>query len=472
MSVVTRFAPSPTGFLHIGGARTALFNWLFSRHHGGRFLLRIEDTDRARSTEPAIAAIFDGLKWLGLNWDGEAIFQSTRVAQHVAAARRLLAEGKAYLCFATPEELEEIRAVAKAEGRPWRYDGRWRNRDPATAPAGVRPVIRFRAPREGATVIKDEVQGEIRVENAELDDLVLLRSDGTPTYNLAVVIDDHEMAVTHVIRGHDHLTNTFRQSQLYQALGLSVPTFAHIPLIHGADGAKLSKRHGALGVDAYREMGFLPAAMRNYLLRLGWSHGDDELISTEQAIAWFDLVNVGRSPSRFDFAKLEHLNGLYLRAANDRDLLESCAALLEQRLGRSLTTTERHRIETLMPTVKIRAKTVAELADMTQFLVEPRPLAPDASAEKLLDAEASPLLVAVAERLGTLAAFDTTETEAAVRSYAEANGLKLGKVAQPLRAALTGRSVSPPVFDVLGALGRAESLARLRDAIDFISRRP
>lgn len=470
MSVVTRFAPSPTGFLHIGGARTALFNWLFSRHHGGRFLLRVEDTDRARSTEAAIAAIFDGLKWLGLDWDDEATFQSARVAHHVAAAKRLLADGKAYLCFATPEELEEMRAAAKANGRPWRYDGRWRDRDPATAPAGIKPVIRFKAPREGATVIKDEVQGDIRVENAELDDLVLLRSDGTPTYNLAVVVDDHDMAVTHVIRGHDHLTNTFRQNQLYQALGLPVPIFAHIPLIHGADGAKLSKRHGALGVDAYRDMGFLPAALRNYLLRLGWSHGDDEVISTEQAIAWFDLANVGRSPSRFDFAKLEHLNGIYLRTADDRELVEACTAALEHRLSRSLAATERHSIETLMPAIKTRAKTLVEIADMTLFLVEPRPLVPDATAKKLLDANASPLLGAIAECLGTLTVFGAAETEAAIRGYAEAKGLKLGKVAQPLRAALTGRSVSPPVFDVLAALGRDESLARLGDAIDFISR--
>ena len=471
MSVVTRFAPSPTGFLHIGGARTALFNWLFSRHHGGRFLLRIEDTDRVRSTEAAIAAIFDGLKWLGLDWDGAAVFQSTRAEEHVAAAKRLLAEGKAYLCFATPEELEEMRAVAKAEGRPWRYDGRWRDRDPATAPKGTKPVIRFKAPREGATLIRDEVQGEVRVENAELDDLVLLRSDGTPTYNLAVVVDDHDMGVTHVIRGHDHLTNTFRQTQLYFALGLPVPSFAHIPLIHGADGAKLSKRHGALGVDAYRDMGFLPEAVRNYLLRLGWSHGDDEVISTEQAIAWFDLANVGRSPSRFDFAKLEHLNGIYMRAAADGDLAQASAAALERSLGRSLDATERRRLESLMPAVKSRAKTLVELAKMTRFLVESRPLTPDAGAEKLLDAGAAPLLAALTKRLAALDTFGAAETEAEVRGHAEAEGLKLGKVAQPLRAALTGRSVSPPVFDVLAALGQEESLARIKDAIDFILQR-
>ncbi|MBX6324324.1 MAG: glutamate--tRNA ligase, partial [Rhodospirillaceae bacterium] len=360
MSVVTRFAPSPTGFLHIGGARTALFNWLFARHHGGTFLLRIEDTDRERSTAAAIDAIFSGLRWLGIDWDGEALFQSSRASRHAEVAGQLVAAGKAYRCYATPEELAVMRESQRRTGRPVRSP--WRDRDPVQVPAGVAPTIRLRAPLDGETVVGDLVQGEIRVDNAQLDDMVLLRGDGTPTYMLAVVVDDHDMAVTHVIRGHDHLTNTFRQVQLYQALGWDIPAFAHIPLIHGPDGAKLSKRHGALGVEAYREMGFLPEAVRNYLLRLGWAHGDDEVISTEQAIAWFDLDGVGRSPARFDLAKLTNLNAHYLRQRDPASLLELVLPFIEERLGRPVDAAGRERLLRGLPGLQPRARARVELA--------------------------------------------------------------------------------------------------------------
>ncbi len=364
MTPIVRFAPSPTGFLHIGGARTALFNWLFARRHGGRFLLRIEDTDRLRSTPEAVAAIIDGLAWLGLQWDGEVVRQFSRAARHAEAARRLLAAGHAYRCWCTPAELEAMREKARAEKRSVRYDGTWRDRDPATAPAGVAPSIRLRAPQEGATTIEDLVQGEVTVANSELDDLIILRGDGTPTYNLSVVVDDHDMGVTHVIRGDDHLNNAFRQTQIYRAFDWPVPAFAHLPLIHGPDGAKLSKRHGAVGIEAYREMGYLPEALRNYLLRLGWSHGDDEIISTEQAIAWFDLDAVGRAPSRFDFARLDNLNGHYIRLAEDGRLV----ALIVERLG-PLSEIDRDRLLRAMPELKLRPKTLAELAANARFLV-------------------------------------------------------------------------------------------------------
>jgi glutamyl-tRNA synthetase len=465
MSVVTRFAPSPTGYLHIGGARTALFNWLFARHHGGRFHLRIEDTDRVRSTEPAIAAIFDGMRWLGLAWDGDALFQFARAGRHAEVARQLLAEGKAYHCYCSPAELEAMRAAAKAEGRPVRYDGRWRDRDPRDAPPGVPPVIRFKAPQAGETVIHDLVQGAVTVANEQLDDLIILRADGTPTYNLSVVIDDHDMGITHVIRGDDHLTNAFRQTQLYLAAGFALPQFAHIPLIHGADGAKLSKRHGALGVDAYRDLGYLPAALRNYLLRLGWSHGDDEVISIEQAIAWFNLESVGRSPSRFDFAKLEYLNGLYIRGADDPALVEATAPFLAKLAGRPLADHERTALAAAMPSLKERAKTLVELAENAGFITAARPLAYDAAAQKQLTPEAKASLAAVRDRLAGVAPWTAAATEAALRDLAETAGLKLGKLAQPLRAALTGRAVSPPIFDVLAVLGQAEALARLDDAL-------
>jgi len=466
MTVVTRFAPSPTGYLHIGGARTALFNWLFARHTGGKFLLRIEDTDRARSTEDAIGKIFEGLKWLGLDWDGDVVFQFSRADRHAEVARRMLAAGRAYHCYCTPQELEEMRERARAEGRPIRYDGRWRDRDPKDAPPGVPPVIRFKAPRDGATVIRDHVQGEVTVQNEQLDDLIILRADGTPTYNLSVVVDDHDMAITHVIRGDDHLTNAFRQTQLYRAMDWPVPDFAHIPLIHGPDGAKLSKRHGALGVDAYRDMGYLPEAMRNYLLRLGWGHGDDEIISTAQAIEWFGLENVGRAPSRFDFAKLASLNGHYMRHADDAALAEATAPFLSGLAARALAPAETERLRLAMPGLKERARTLVELADAALYLVASRPLALDDAAAKQLVGEGRTALERTFAALAALGDdWSAATTEAAVRAVAERDGLKLGKVAQPLRAALTGRTTSPPIFDVLAVLGRAESLGRIEDAL-------
>jgi glutamyl-tRNA synthetase len=462
MSVTVRFAPSPTGFLHIGGARTALFNWLYAKHHGGKFRLRIEDTDRARSTQEAVDAIIDGMRWLELEWDGEIVFQSKQLARHAEIARQLLAEGKAYYCFCTPEELEKMREKARAEGRSVRYDGTWRDRDPKTAPPGVPPVIRLKAPQTGETIIEDRVQGRVTVANEQLDDLILLRGDGTPTYNLSVVVDDHDMAITHVIRGDDHFNNAFRQTQIYRALSWDVPVFAHVPLIHGADGAKLSKRHGALGVDAYRDMGYLPEALRNYLLRLGWSHGDDEIISTAQAIEWFDLDTVGRAPARFDFAKLGNLNGHYLKATSDTRLVGLVAPLIEKSLGITLDGAARARLETAMPGLKPRAKTLVELAQIAQFYVAPRPIPIDDKAKAVL-APAASLLTDLASSLGERP-WEAASLEAAVRDFAEARGMKLGQAAQPLRAALTGSTASPPIFDVMAVLGRSESLARLADA--------
>ena len=449
--------------LHLGSARTALFNWLYARHHGGRFLLRIEDTDRKRSTEPAVQAILDGLRWLGLDWDGEPLSQASRVERHAEIARRLLAEGKAYNCYCTPEELEEMRRQAVAEGRPTRYDGRWRDRDPADAPPDVKPAIRLKVAREGETRVADLVQGEVVVQNEHIDDMVLLRGDGTPVYMLAVVVDDHDMAVSHIIRGDDHLTNAVRQQQIYRALDWPVPAMAHIPLIHGADGAKLSKRHGALGVDAYRDMGYLPEAMRNYLLRLGWSHGDDEIISTEQATAWFSLDTVGRSPARFDFAKLDSLNAHYLKLSPDGALADLVAPRLAARLDRPLTAAELARVVPLMGGLKERARTLADLAENAWFLVAPRPLSPDDKAAKLLGADAVARLDRLAARLRAVDAWTAAAIEAVVRQTAEAEGAKLGQLAQPLRAALTGRTVSPGIFEVVAALGKAETLERLND---------
>ncbi len=463
MTVVTRFAPSPTGYLHIGGARTALFNWLFARHHGGVFRLRIEDTDRARSTADAVDKIFDGLKWLGLDWDGEPVFQFARAARHAEVARRLLDEGTAYRCYCSQEELAAIREEQRAKGLPMRYPGIWRDRDPAEAPAGVPPVIRLKAPQDGETVIADLVQGEVRVSNGQLDDMILLRADGTPTYMLSVVGDDHDMGITHVIRGDDHLTNAFRQFQLYRACGWDVPQFAHIPLIHGPDGAKLSKRHGALGAEAYRDMGYLPEAMRNYLLRLGWSHGDDEIISTEQAVEWFNLDSVGRSPARFDFTKLAALNAHYLRQADDGRLTALVQPLVEARLGHAVDAEGERRLRAAMTGLKERAKTLAELADSALFLVRARPLAMDDRAAKLLE-EGAGDLAAFRAVLGSVASWTKDALEDSARRFAEERNLKLGKVAQPVRAALTGASVSPPVFEVMEILGRDESLGRIDDA--------
>lgn len=463
MTVVTRFAPSPTGFLHIGGARTALFNWLYARHTGGKFLLRIEDTDRARSTEPAIEAILDGLSWLGLDWDGDVTYQFSRAARHAEVANQMLAAGKAYHCYASPQELEEMRAAQKAAGVPMRYDGRWRDRDPKEAPPGVAPVVRLKAEQSGKTVIQDAVQGEVTVENAQLDDMILLRADGTPTYMLAVVVDDYDMGVTHVIRGDDHLNNAFRQLQIIKAMGWPEPVYAHIPLIHGADGAKLSKRHGALGVDAYRDMGFLPEALRNYLLRLGWGHGDDEIISTKQAIEWFDLSGVGRSASRFDMAKLTNLNAHYMRETPDEELVALVLPRIERKLGAPVDGAGRERIVRGLNGVKQRARTLVELADSLAFYARAgAPPISDDKARDLLTPDARAIMAKLVPPLEAQASdWSEKAIEEAVREFAEANGLKLGQVAQPLRVALTGSSASPGIFEVLAVLGPAESKARL-----------
>ena len=467
-TVTTRFAPSPTGFLHIGGARTALFNWLYARGRGGRMLLRIEDTDRERSTEAAIDAILDGLTWLGIAWDDEVIYQFSRAARHREVAEELLASGRAYRCYASQQELDEMREQARREGRSKLYDGRWRDRDPAEAPVGVKPVIRLRAPLIGETTIEDQVQGRVVWQNENLDDLVLLRSDGTPTYMLAVVVDDHDMGVTHIIRGDDHLTNAARQTQIYNALGWSVPVMAHIPLIHGPDGSKLSKRHGALGVDAYRAMGYLPAAMRNYLVRLGWSHGDQEIFSTEDMVAAFDLPQIGRSPARFDFAKLESLNGHYIRQSSDDDLLAAIAGLLPHlangaALAAKFTPDLRARLRAAMPGLKERAKNIVELIDSAKFLYADRPIIIDEKAKALLNQEACAILAELMTDLSRLEPWTAQTTENAVRAFAERKDIKLGAVAQPLRAALTGRTTSPGIFEVLQALDKNESLARIAD---------
>ena len=463
--IVTRFAPSPTGFLHIGGARTALFNWLLARRHGGTFLLRIEDTDRARSTQPAIDAILDGMRWLGLDWDGDVVFQFERAARHAEVAQAMLDGGHAYRCFATPDELEAMRAEQKASRQPLRYDGRWRDRDPADAPAGTPFVVRLRADRTGATTIRDRVQGDVTVQNAELDDMVLLRSDGTPTYMLAVVVDDHDMGVTHVVRGDDHLNNAFRQLGIIRAMGWQEPVYAHIPLIHGPDGAKLSKRHGALGVEAYRdELGILPEALDNYLLRLGWGHGDTDIIDRTAATALFDLADVGRSPSRTDAKKLENLNGHYIREADDARLTALVAPRIAVLVGRALTGDERNLLHRAMPELKPRARDLNDLADGALFLFRTRPLAMDDKAGLLLHGEAATaLLTSAAGELAGIPHWDVAGVETAIRAVAEQAGLPLGKVAQPLRAALTGRTTSPGIFDVLALLGREESLARIGD---------
>jgi glutamyl-tRNA synthetase len=470
MTVVTRFAPSPTGFLHIGGARTALFNWLYARGRDGKMLLRIEDTDRERSTQAAIDAILDGLKWLGIAWDGEVIYQFARAARHSEVAETLLASGHAYRCYASPDELAQMREAARREGRAKLYDGRWRDRDPGEAPPGVRPAIRLKAPLAGETAIEDQVQGRVVWQNENLDDLVLLRSDGTPTYMLAVVVDDHDMNVTHIIRGDDHLTNAARQKQIYDALGWAVPVMAHIPLIHGPDGSKLSKRHGALGVDAYRAMGYLPSALRNYLVRLGWSHGDQEIFSTEEMIAAFDLPQIGRSPARFDFAKLENLDGHYIRHSTDTALLDAIDRLLPHlaggaELAAKLTPTLRQRLLMAMPSLKERAKTLVDLIDSAGFLFAARPIPLDDKATALLTPDARQLLQDVAAELSGVEPWTPEATEHAVRSFAERRGAKLGTVAQPLRAALTGRTTSPGIFEVLAVLGKAESMARLADQV-------
>ncbi|HVW72903.1 MAG TPA: glutamate--tRNA ligase [Rhizomicrobium sp.] len=459
---VLRFAPSPTGMLHIGGARTALFNWLYARHAGGTFLLRIEDTDRERSTPEAVNAILNGMTWMGLNWDGDVVYQFARAARHREVAEQLLAEGKAYRCYATADELTAMREEQKKAGKPMRYDGRWRTRAPGPEQKGKPFVVRLKARQDGETIVHDAVLGDVRFENSQLDDMVMLRSDGTPTYMLAVVVDDHDMGVTHVIRGADHLNNAARQLQLIEALGWPIPTYGHLPLINGPDGAKLSKRHGALAVEAYRDMGYLPETMRNYLLRLGWSHGDDEIISTQQAIAWFNLESIGKSAARMDYKKLDNLNGHYIRETADNVLVAEVTAFLARETPpRILSVTARRRLEAAMGDLKARAKTLVELIQGGEFLFTDGPRALDEAAAKLLTPETRAILAKVLPVLEE-AGWSAEALESAARTFAEQNGLKLGQVAQPLRAALTGKTSSPPLFAMLALLGREESLIRLR----------
>jgi len=463
---VLRFAPSPTGFLHIGGARTALFNWLYARHTGGVFRLRIEDTDRKRSTPEAIDAIMHGLTWLGLDWDNEPVFQYARADRHREIAEELLTKNLAYRCYATSDELNEMRAKLRAEGKPIRYDGRWRDRDPGDAPDNAPFVIRLKAPQTGETVVQDRVQGDVTFANENLDDMILLRSDGTPTYMLAVVVDDFDMAVTHIVRGDDHLNNAARQLQIIRALGWREPSYAHVPLIHGPDGAKLSKRHGALAVEAYRDMGYLPDAMRNYLLRLGWSHGDDEIIPTDKAIEWFNFESIGKSAARFDFKKLENLNGHYIREMDDAALtLEVVATAERQTPEIQISDAVRQRLAAAMPGLKARAKTLLELTENAHFLFSDGPRAPDKKAAAILSPDARARLSRLAETLDS-SAWDTPSLEAKVREFAESEGVKLGDIAQPLRAALTGKTNSPPIFDVLAVLGPVEALIRIRAHAD------
>lgn len=455
--VVTRFAPSPTGFLHIGGARTALFNWLFARHHGGKALLRIEDTDKKRSTQEAIDAILDGLDWLGLDYDEDPVFQSQRAERHADVAHALLDSGNAYKCFATPEDLETMRAEQRANKQPMRYDGRWRDRDPSEAPDGAPYAVRLKTPTEGETMIQDAVQGQVRVANAEIDDYIVLRADGSPTYMLAVVVDDHDMGVTHVIRGDDHLNNAFRQLPIYEAMNWDEPIYAHVPLIHGADGAKLSKRHGALGAETYRdEHGILPEALFNYLLRLGWGHGDQEEFTREQAINLFDLDHVGKSPSRFDLKKLQNMNGHHIREADDARLAALVAARMESPPSLEM-------LELAMPVLKVRAKDLDELATGAAFLTRARPLDVDEKAAILLGDEGRKRLALVHDRLSGEKDWTLETLEASTKALADELDLGLGKLAQPLRAALTGTTQSPGIFDVLVLLGREESLARIAD---------
>lgn len=467
--VITRFAPSPTGFLHIGGARTALFNWLYARHKGGKMLLRIEDTDRQRSTPEAIDAIIDGLTWLGIGGDEPPIFQFSRASRHAEAAINLIASGHAYKCFATQAELDDLRAQAQAEGRPARYDGRWRNRDPNEAPAGAPFVIRLRAHDEGETIIDDKVQGRVVFQNKELDDLVLLRSDGTPTYMLAVVVDDHDMGITHIIRGVDHLTNAARQAQIYNAFGWDIPVMAHIPLIHGVDGGKLSKRHGALGVESYRAMGILPQAMRNYLVRLGWSHGDQEIFSEKELIDLFNFDGIGKSAARFDPAKLENINGQYMREMGNEEVFTAFLAALPYLEGgedflERLDNVKKQQLKQIFGPLKERAKTFVELLEASKFITEKRPLSLDHKARKLIELHQDKL-DAIFPVLNQMTDFSSASLEAAVKAHAEMHGIKLGDVAQPLRASLTGRATSPGIFDVLEVLGRQESLARIQDQL-------
>ncbi len=467
-AVAVRFAPSPTGFLHIGGARTALFNWLHAKATGGKFVLRIEDTDRERNSEEAVNAILDGLRWLELDWDGEPVSQYARADRHRQIAEELLAAGNAYRCYLTQQQLLAMRQAAEEEKRSFRVVSPWRDRDPSEAPADMPFVIRLRAPKEGQTVINDHVQGEVTYANKDLDDLIILRSDGSPTYNLAVVVDDHDMAITHVIRGVDHLTNAARQTQIYQLLGWPIPQWAHVPLIHGPDGAKLSKRHGALGAEAYREMGYLPVAMRNYLVRLGWSHGDDEIFSTSQLIQWFDIDAINKAPARFDIQKLEAINAYWIRHSDDDELFRRITDLLAyipegERISKALSAGAGEKLRALIPAMKERSKTLLDFVEDAQFLWADRPLTLDAKAAKLLDDPTRKMLSRLALHLNHITTWAAEPIESAIREFAEVDGLKLGKVAQPLRAALTGTTVSPSIFEVMAALGKDETLARLQE---------
>jgi glutamyl-tRNA synthetase len=468
MSIVTRFPPSPTGFMHIGNARTALYNWLYAKHHKGKMVFRIEDTDRARHSEEAVLAIVNGLKWLELDWDGEIISQYERRQRHADVAKDMLARGHAYHCYCSPAELEEMRENAKKEGRPVFYDRRWRDKGPADAPRGIDPVIRIKAPLTGHSIVRDHVQGEVKVNNEQLDDFIILRSDGVPTYMLAVVVDDHDMGVTHVIRGDDHLNNTFRQDCIYRAMGWNIPQYAHLPLILGPDGSKMSKRHGAASVEEYREMGYLPEAVRNYLLRLGWSHGDSEIISHDQAVEWFDLNHVQKSPARFDFAKLESLNAHYIANATTDRLLEQVAPFLLKRHHVDIhdDMVAGQRLATGMGELKKRAKTLLQLADEGAFYCKKIPYEFDVKAQDNIKGENKDVLTALAEKLRGLNSFTHIEIEAACKQIAEEKaGGKLGKVAMPLRAALTGTTVSPSIFHAAEILGRDETLARLQFAL-------
>ena len=463
--VITRFAPSPTGYLHIGGARTALFNFLYARHIGGKFLLRIEDTDLKRSTKEAVDAILEGLEWLGLYWDEEPISQASRRHRHVALVKKLIEESKAYYCYCSPEELAEMRNLAKAEGKSKFYDGRWRDRDPANSPSGVKPVIRLKSPLDGETTVSDLIQGDVSVSNDEMDDMILLRADGSPTYMLAVVVDDHDMNISHVIRGDDHLTNTFRQLQIYKAFGWDQPTFAHMPLLHGLDGTKLSKRHGAQGLGEYRKMGLLPEAMNNYLLRQAWAHGDDEIISLEQAIEWFDIKDVGRSPSNFDFRKLISLNSHYLREADDGHLVTLIKPILIENLHGKLDNRAFDRIRSGMSGLKERAKNIDELAKNAEFYACRRPITVSDKALKVLDVSGKSHLNNLQIQLGSIEDWSSLSLNDAIVKYAKKKDIKLGVIAQPLRAALTGNTVSPGIFEILAVLGKEESLARINDVL-------
>jgi len=471
MSVITRFAPSPTGFLHIGGARTALFNWLYARHHEGQFLLRIEDTDQKRSTEEAIIEIQKGLNWLGLNWDKEIVFQSVNESRHFEVANHLLNVGLAYKCFSTAEELTEMRQRARVEGGPKGYDGYWRDKGPQNWPSDIAPTIRFKSPETGETKINDQVQGEVIIKNSQLDDMIILRSDGTPTYILAAVVDDHDMGVTHTIRGDDHLVNAARQMQLYNALGWNAPVYAHIPLIHGSDGSKLSKRHGALAVSSYQDMGFLPEALQNYLLRLGWSHGDDEIIATAEAIKWFDLEHVGKSAAKFDLAKLESLNAHYLQKLPTSRAVNIITNRLSKEFGKNITNKQKEYLSLGAPGLLSRAKTITDLVNSAQFYVEERPITIDEKAKKLLlKQDLDEIFRKIILSLEQITQWKTVNIELQMRDLAKKSDIKLGSLAQPLRVAVTGKTVSPSVFEVIMALGKEETMARISDAQKMISK--